>query len=422
MSDPRPPGPGAAESWHGLPLRLSRVAQRSPWTILGMAVAMQFGVSLIDQGILTLTGFIKQDLGLSAFTAGLIVASFALGRIAGAYGAGVAADRIGEQRTLLAGGLATAVIVLAAAAAPLPLLVPLLVLAGAAGASATPAGGRLVLLAFPRNRRGVALGIRQTGIPVAGLIAALALPWIAHFSTWRWAIAVAATVTALCAVPLLGLRGEPRPARSATRLPHVGRNRDLLLLTIWGCLIVTGQYALITFLALDLNQSAGLTLAEGSSLVAVANGAGVIGRVAWGLFSDRRPSGSRKIYLLTINAVGLLGSLLLFAVPRSVPLALTGAIVALAGLALIGYQGLWVTMVAEVAGPERVGAATGFAITFVSCAIAASPPLYGLVADQTGSYRAIWLVLAGVLAIALVPAALVHERTPAHQPAAEAAV
>ena len=46
----------------------------------------------------------------------------------------------------------------------------------------------------------------------------------------------------------------------------------------------------------------------------------------------------------------------------------------------------------------------------VSSAIAASPPLYGLVADQTGSYRSIWLVLAAVLAVALVPAALVHER------------
>jgi MFS transporter len=242
---------------------LRQVARRSPWTILGMAVAMQFGVSLIDQGILTLTGFIKQDLGLSAFTAGLLVASFALGRIGGAYGAGVAADRLGEQRTLLVGGLATAAIVLVAAASPLPLLVPLLVLAGATGASATPAGGRLVLLAFPRNRRGFALGIRQTGIPVAGLIAALALPWIAHFASWRWSIAVAATVTALTAVPLLSLRGEPRPPHPSTPLPHVGRDRDLLLLTVWGCLIVTGQYALITFLALDLNQNAGITLAEG---------------------------------------------------------------------------------------------------------------------------------------------------------------
>ncbi len=370
---------------------------------------MQFGVSLIDQGILTLTGYIKLDLGLSAFATGLIVASFALGRIGGAYVAGLAADRLGEHKTLLTGGVATAVIVLVAAVSPLPVLIPLLVLAGAAGASSTPAGGRLVLLAFPRNRRGVALGIRQTGIPAAGLLAALLLPWIAHFASWRWALAVAGCITALTALPLLSLRAEPRPPRPVQRLPHVSRNRNLLLLTVWGCLIVTGQYALVAFLALDLNQNAGLTLAEGSILLAIANVAGIIGRVAWGLFSDRAPGSNRKSSLLTINAVGLIGALLLFAVPRSVPIELTAGIVAFAGLGLIGYQGLWVTMVTEVAGPAQVGAATGFAITFVSCAIAASPPLYGLVADQAGTYRAIWIVLAAILAVALIPAMLVQE-------------
>jgi len=384
-------------------------AERSPWTILGMAVGMQFGVSLIDQGVLTLTGFIKLDLGLSAFATGLVVASFGLGRIAGAYAAGVAADKLGEHRTLLVGGVATAAIVLVAAPAPLAVFVPLMVLAGAAGASATPAGGRLVLLAFPRNRRGFALGIRQTGIPVAGLIAAAALPWIAHATSWRWSLAVAACVTAATAIPLLTLRSAPPPVRPKGPQEHVARSRDLLMLTAWGCLIVTGQYALVAFLALDLNQGAGLTLAEGSILVAVANVAGVIGRVLWGLVSDHHDGGSRKAYLLTINVVGLVGALLLFAVPPTAPIALIGVIVAIAGLALIGYQGLWITMIAEVAGPARVGAATGFAITFVAGAIAASPPLYGLVADLAGTYRAIWGVLAGVLVVALVPAALVRE-------------
>jgi MFS family permease len=389
-------------------MQLSR-AERSPWTILGLAVGVQFGVSLIDQGVLTLTGFIKLDLGLSAFVSGLVVASFGLGRIAGAYAAGVAADRLGEQRTLLVGGLATALIVLVATVSPLPVFVPLMVLAGAAGASATPAGGRLVLLAFPRNRRGVALGIRQTGIPVGGLIAAATLPWIAHAASWRWSLAVAACVTALTALPLLSLRAAAPPPRPEGPQQHVGRNRDLLMLTTWGCLIVTGQYALVAFLALDLNQGAGLTLAEGSILVAVANVAGIIGRVLWGLVSDRHHGGSRKAYLLTINVVGLIAALLLFVVPPTAPIAVIGLIVALAGVALIGYQGLWITMIAEVAGPERVGAATGFAITFVAGAIAASPPLYGLVADLTGTYRAIWAVLAAVLVVALLPAALVRE-------------
>ena len=92
-----------------------------------------------------------------------------------------------------------------------------------------------------------------------------------------------------------------------------------------------------------------------------------------------------------------------------------------AEVALIGYQGLWVTMIAEAAGPERVGAATGFAVTFIVATLAASPPLYGLVADLAGTYRAIWAVLACVLACSFVPALLVreHERAPAPRGEAE---
>ena len=77
----------------------------------------------------------------------------------------------------------------------------------------------------------------------------------------------------------------------------------------------------------------------------------------WGFVSDRRRRGARKVYLLTINVLGLIGALLLFIVPPTAPIVLIGCIVALAGLALIGYQGLLITMIAEVAGPERVGAA-----------------------------------------------------------------
>ena len=150
----------------------ARRAGGGPWSILAVAVVAQVGVSVIDQGIPTLTGFIKDDLDLSAFEAGLVVSSFAAGRIVGSYAAGLAADRIGERTVLAAGALAAAAFVFAASLASLPLFAFLLLLAGAAGAASTPAGGRLVLLAFPPDRHGIALGIRQTGIPLGGLIAA----------------------------------------------------------------------------------------------------------------------------------------------------------------------------------------------------------------------------------------------------------
>jgi MFS family permease len=384
-----------------------------PWRILAVALVSQTGISVVDQGIPSLTGFIKADLGISAAAAGLAVSAFTFGRIFGAYAAGEAADRIGERRVLIFGSLATGALVGIGASLPLAALFPVLVLGGVASAASTPAGGRLVLVAFPREQRGLALGLRQTGIPIGGLIAAALLPWIAHEWGWRWSLAIAGAIAAVAVLPLV------LAAVERVELPHVreerrlttnpARNRNIWLLTAWGCLVVSGQYALLAFLALDLHQSAGLRLATGSLLVAVAQAAGIVGRVAWGAVSDRALRYGRKPLLLVLTVVGLIGTLALLGTPRSAPVTAFIPVAALAGLALIGYQGLMVTMVAEAAGPQRAGAATGFSVTFVAASIAISPSLYGLVADLTGSYRAIWAALACVLVVAFVPALLVRE-------------
>jgi MFS family permease len=208
------------------------------WSVLAVAVVAQVGYSVLEQGIPLLTGFIQTDLGISAFRAGLAVSSFLLGKIFGSYAAGVAADRVGERRVLVAGGLATAALVVASMLLPVPWLFLLLALAGLASAAATPAGGRLVLLAFPANRRGLVLGIRQTAIPVGGLIAAAVLPWVAHVHGWRWSFVVAAAFTAVAVLPLMRARvrsvdsGDRPESGSLGRSPM--RDRNVRLLTIWG--------------------------------------------------------------------------------------------------------------------------------------------------------------------------------------------
>lgn len=381
--------------------------------MLGLALAAQCGFSLLDQSLPALTGFVKDDLGLSARTAGLVVSSMAFGRIFGAYAAGVAADRLGERRVLVLGGFAAAVLFASAAPVPGAWFCGVLFVAGLASAAGTPAGGRLVLLAFPAERRGIALGIRQTGIPVGGLIAAGLLPCIAHGAGWRWSLVVAACVTVAFVLPLTLSRVER--AREpllddAPPVPAPARNRDVVLLTVWSCLVVSGQFAVLAFLALDLHTRAGLALATASLLVAVANGCGIAGRVAWGAVSDRAIRHGRKPLLLLLTATGFTGAVLLATVPFSEPTAVVAVVAAFAGLGLIGYQGLWITMVAEAAGPQRVGAATGFAVSFTNVSIALTPMLYGAVADAAGTYRAIWVALAVVLAVAFVPALLVSER------------
>jgi predicted MFS family arabinose efflux permease len=387
---------------------------KEAWGVLGLAVLAQVGFSITEQGIPVLTGFIKQDLDVSAAVAGLVVACFPLGRIAGSYVAGLAADRLGEARVLLFGGLVTGVLVVAATAVPLLALCLLFVVAGAASSTATPAGGRMVLSAFPPQRHGLALGVRQTGIPIGGLLATATLPALAHAAGWRWALVAAGALTALLVLPLLRVEPEARPHRPSpaarVRPPSPARDRNVRLLTLWGCMIIVGQYAVLAFLALDVHEATGRTLASASVLVLVANAAGIVGRLLWGAVSDRGAGRGRKRTLLGLTATGLASALLLWGVPRSVPFGVLLAVALFAGLALVGFQGLWITMLAEAAPPDRIGATTGFAITFVVCAVTVTPPLFGLVADLAGTYRAIWAVLSAILALAFIPALLVRER------------
>jgi predicted MFS family arabinose efflux permease len=281
-----------------------------------------------------------------------------------------------------------------------------------------PAGGKLVLVAFPPARRGFAMGLRQTGIPIGGLVAAALLPWLAATWGWRTSLLVAGVFTCAGAAIVFSLVGlDLREEREAIRAMATGehravlvRDRDIMLITLWGAMLVGGQHALLAFLALDLHQAASLSLPVAASLLIVAQAGGILGRIGWGLASDRLLDGRRRPLLLVITALALVAALALVVLPGRASLALLAVVALVAGLSLIGYQGLWLTTVAELGGPSRAGEVMGFGLMFIAVAAVLSTPLYGLVADLAGDFSAIWVALAGVLAVAFVPAALLRER------------
>lgn len=384
-----------------------------PAIVLGAAFAAQAGTSVLDQGLPTLTAFFKADFGLSASAAGLLVSAFVVGKCLGSYGAGAAADRLGERRVLILGGLATGAVVALAAPGPVALLLALLLVAGTTSSAATPGGGRLIMASFPPHRRGLALGIRQAAVPAGGLCGAALLPFVAELTSWRWSLVVAGACSAAGTIPLLVLRRHRRDADGAVE-HGVARgsavNRNIALLTVWGAIFVTGQYALLAFLALDLHQRAGLALVTGSLLAAVAQFGGLCGRIGWGVLSDRLLGHGRRPLLFVLTGVAIVSTMNLALLPGRTPLAVLVVTAALAGVGLVGFQGLWVTMIAESAEPSRIGAAMGAATMGVQIAAAGAIPLYGLLADLTGTYRAVWIALAAALLVSTVPAMHVRER------------
>src|SRR6202042_3691446 len=71
-------------------------------------------------------------------------------------------------------------------------LLALLAVVGAAYGPSQPGGSRAVVSWFPRWEHGFAMGIRQTGIPLGGALAAAVLPTLAARLGWQRGVWLAA--------------------------------------------------------------------------------------------------------------------------------------------------------------------------------------------------------------------------------------
>ncbi|HLI29451.1 MAG TPA: MFS transporter [Chloroflexota bacterium] len=382
--------------------------------VLGTSLAVQTGASLASQALAPLAPFLQAELGLSRAAVGLLTAAVYLGSLLSLVPAGGLCDRLGARRLFLLGPLALgAALVGGALGGTYAVLLGALVLAGVANGVALPPTTRAIVDWFPPARRGLPMGIKQTGVALAGTLAALLAPPLAlAFGGWRGALAAlglaAATVGGLA---WLGYRDPPDlRARRADILPAglhaLLRDRPLMLLCAASFLLAAVQLALVSFLVLFLRDRLGYAAADGARLLALAQASGVVGRVAWGSASDHLFGGDhrRTLLCIAVGSAGCLGGLSL-AEPGA-PVALLALLVALAGASAIGWNGVSMLYVAALAGHQQAARAAGLNLTCCHLGIVLAPPLVGALLDASGSYALGFRVLAGgsLLAAALLAA------------------
>src|SRR5689334_7874219 len=186
-----------------------------PWAMLAVAVYAQTSTTVVLATPAFLIPLLHTVQGLPLVQAGLLAAAPNLGMVLTLVAWGAAADRWGERRVLVLGLLVTVLAVLAAmlvqgyAALGVALLV-----AGMGAASTNAASGRVVVGWFPKERRGLAMGIRQACQPLGTAIAALAVPpLVAPGSVLPALILGAAMVFVACAACAVVIIDPPRPER-----------------------------------------------------------------------------------------------------------------------------------------------------------------------------------------------------------------
>lgn len=378
------------------------------WAILVLISASHILGAAAQYGINTLAPFYQEELGLTRAQVGLFISAFYLAMTGASFGAGWLADRMGVGRTTLQGHLSVGVCIAAAALAPsFAWAFACFFLCGLGYAFLNPASTKGVMAWFHRDERATAMGIKQTGVPAGGFFTALLAAPLVLLIGWRGAFVALGIVNFFFGFIFSYLWREPPESsadHSAQRQPLAGTQepldvRGFLPASFGTAIFLIGQMSLITYLPLYLKESMGFTNYWASQALTIAQGGAMLGRVGWGVASDRLFGGQRKIVLVLIGLASLVLMLGLSLMTKESSLPLLLGIILLLGFCIVGYQGVSYALIGELAGTTRTGAAMGLMITINAAAATLGTPLFGYIVDRTDSYAIAWKILASAIGL-----------------------
>ncbi len=408
------------------------------WTVLGLGLGAQISGTVFVTAPAFLIPLLHTERGLTLAEAGLLAAVPNIGLVFTLIAWGALADRIGE-RWVIAGGLALTALAAAGAvmASGYLELGVFLFLGGAASASSNAASGRVVVGWFPKDRRGLAMGIRQMAQPLGVTIAALLVPGLAVDSGIGAALLVPLVLCGVFAIACaIGIRNPPRAApvpvangasaTDATDSPNPYRSSGFLWrIHAVSVLLVVPQFTLSTFGLVWLITQVGMDALSAGILVGVAQFVGAFGRIGAGVLSDRVGSRVRPLAWVAVAAAAAMVALAGVAAlqPGSadqadaaasvLPLLIAAAVIYVIATTLsVADNGLAFTSVAEVAGSAWAGRALGAQNTAQFLAASVVGPGVGAVIGVVGFPLAFVVVaLCPALAVPLIPrASAEHDR------------
>ncbi|PJJ63221.1 MFS transporter [Compostimonas suwonensis] len=395
-----------------------RVRTPRPWLMLGLGVVGQASSTVFVSTPAFLIPLLHTERGVSLAEAGLLASAPTIGMVFTLIAWGALSDRIGERRVIAAGLALTALAALAAMFASGTIGVgALMLLGGMAAASPNAASGRVVVGWFPRERRGLAMGIRQMCQPLGVAVAALTIPPLAAAGGIALALLVPAVLTGisaiLCAIWIVDpprQQQQQQRADAATDPPSAApapianpyrANALLWRIHAVSMLLVIPQFTVSIFGLIWLT-TVGYSTAAAGLVIAVSQFLGALGRIGVGVLSDRIGSRLRPLRWVSLAAVGVMALMAAagWLEPSWAPVALI-----LAAIVTVADNGLGYTAVAEISGPHWSGRALGTQNTgqFISASIV-GPVIGGLIAAIGYPLAFAIVALVPLVATPLIPA------------------
>ena len=285
------------------------------------------------------------------------------------------------------------------------------VLAGMGYGLATPGASHVLARVTPPARRGLVFSVKQSAVPLGGLVAGVLFPPVAERFGWVWAVALACGMVlsaALIIQPLRARLDDDRDPGHRVRIDAPGQSVRLIFSTprlhpiaLVAFSFGAMQLSLFGFFVTYLVERVGLDLVTAGLLFSVMQGAGFVARVGWGWVSDRWISARPLLAGLGAGTVASTAAAIAFSDSWSLAALAAGS--AALGITAVGWNGIYLAEVARAVPIEKVGLATGGVMMFTFVGVMLGPSTFGVIVATTGSYAAAFIAM-DVLVLATVAA------------------
>jgi MFS family permease len=381
----------------------------STWRPLAVTLTIQALVAMALITVPVMAPVLAQDLGISPTYIGIYVGVVYAAAMLTSLAAGAAVARFGAIRVSQAGLLLCAAGIAVSALGSVPAVAIGAVLVGLGYGPVTPASSHLLARTTPADRMSLVFSIKQTGVPLGGVLAGALVPPLLVLG-WRGALLAVAAANLACifvAQPLRAALDADRDPQRALVLGNLAQPIRLVLAhpplrRLAGCsfLFSIAQLSLTTYLVTYLHDILGYGLVAAGLALSVSQAAGVVGRVLWGYVSDRW-LGARRM-LATLAALVSVCALLTAALQASMPALAVLVVLALFGASAIGWNGVYLAEVAREAPAGQASLATGGTLAITFLGVVMGPPAFGALAGVTGSYRVGFVAVAAAVILCLV--------------------
>jgi predicted MFS family arabinose efflux permease len=361
---------------------------------LTVMLAVQAIVSLVAVTVPVLAPVAASDIGISSTSVGVCVSLIYFSSMMSSLWSGDFILRYGALRVSQVCLVFCGIGLMLTAFASIPAMIVSALVIGLGYGSITPASSHILIRNTPAHMMSFVFSLKQTGVPLGGVIAGAIVPPLVISAGWKNASIIIGAFCISCILLINPIRSGIDSDRQPNRhisfrgvfrpLQMVVSHRPLLQVAVISFLYAGMQLCLLTYLVIYLTRDIGMAFIGAGLMLSAGQMAGTIGRIIWGILADRYLS--PRLLLGILGVAMSLGAVATAFFSPAWPSSAILTVVILFGATAIGWNGVYLAETARLAPDGQVGAATGGTLFFTYLGVVLGPSVFAAVASGTDSY------------------------------------